>query len=168
MGTRSRARGTSPAGEGRADSADRGRDSSRDSWRDHLQGRRWFEQAQRDLKSAKHDFDDTVEPSYEWVCLKCHHAAEKALKAVLLAQNLPNTESHELSAIAAVAQNAQLMRLANQMTSLLGDPERIVYPSLVHAPKIPGDAFTQGMATMALSVAKSIISCCDLIVMKTR
>lgn len=133
-----------------------------------MESRRWFDQAQRDLKSAKHDFDETVEPSFEWVCLKCHHAAEKALKAVILVQNLPNTETHDLGAIAAVAQNAQLTRLANQMTSLLGDPERIVYPNATHAPKIPADAFTQGIATMALSVAKSIINCCDLIVMKTR
>ena len=73
-----------------------------------MESRRWYDQAQRDLKSAKHDFDETVEPSYEWVCLKCHHAAEKALKAVLLAQNLPNTESHDLVAVAAVVQNSQV------------------------------------------------------------
>jgi len=172
--TRARARGSSPGCEEDASggSPDRSKEQSH-PWRNTSQGqsaesRRWFEQAQRDLKSAKHDFDETMEPSFEWVCLKCHHAAEKALKAVLLAQNLPSTESHDLTSIAAVAQNAQLTRLANQMSSLLGDPDRIVYPSASHSPKIPADAFTQGIATMALSVAKSIINCCDLIVMKTR
>jgi len=164
--TRSRARGTSPAGEGRAESSDRGRDSP-NLFANQLQGRRWFEQAQRDLKSAKHDFDNTIDPAFEWVCLKCHHAAEKALKAVLIAQNLPSVESHDLTVIVAIAQNAQLTRLVNQMTSLLGDPERIIYPH-ASSTKIPGEAFTQGIATMALSVAKSIISCCDLIVMKNR
>jgi len=173
--TRARARGTSPSqeeGGGPGVSPDMGRESP-NIFRQSPQGpspesRRWFDQAQRDLRSAKHDFDDTLDPSYEWVCLKCHHAAEKALKAVLLAQNLPSTQSHDLNAIAAVGQNAQLTRLANQLSSLLGDPDRIVFPHISHAPKIPADAFTQGMATMALSVAKSIVNCCDLIVMKSR
>ena len=35
------------------------------------EARRWFRQAQADLAAVENDIN-TVTPSYEWACLKCH------------------------------------------------------------------------------------------------
>ena len=36
------------------------------------EARRWFRQAEADLKAADNDIIATVNPSYEWACFKCH------------------------------------------------------------------------------------------------
>ena len=43
---------------------------------------RWFDQAKWDLKAAR---DSEAAGNYEWACFQAQQAAEKALKAFLLA-----------------------------------------------------------------------------------
>ena len=50
---------------------------------------RWLEYAQRDLDVAKHLHQHFQPTSYEIICYQCQQAAEKALKALYIAQAIP-------------------------------------------------------------------------------
>jgi len=130
------------------------------------EAKRWFRQAQEDLRAATHDLEAS-KPSNEWVCFKCHQAAEKSLKAAMFAIDCTRTTSHDLATIAANINNPHLSRYASQLWVLLGDPDRMIYPNKTHFPRIPADVYTSGMATMATGIAKNIVDAASELIGET-
>ncbi|KAI8507949.1 hypothetical protein Bbelb_141890 [Branchiostoma belcheri] len=129
---------------------------------------RWHRQATADLQAAR---DNLSGPgtSFEWTCLMCHQAAEKALKAVQLgkfgkyemgyniggmARELEASCGDELTGVGDAA-----MELSS-IGSYLGCDDvylRARYPNLHPAPRVPHDAFTRQHAETAVRLAQTIL-----------
>lgn len=120
------------------------------------EARRWFRQAQADLAAVENDIN-TVKPSYEWACFKCHQAAEKALKAAQYSVDAHKTNIHNLVQNSLMLHDSQLTSLSSQLENHLGDSTRMRYPDQVCSPQIPNDVYSQEMARDALEVATRIL-----------
>jgi HEPN domain-containing protein len=52
--------------------------------------------AEHDLREAEHALSETEDPAYEISCFHAQQAAEKYLKALLAASNIPIPNTHDL------------------------------------------------------------------------
>ena len=62
--------------------------------------RQWVRLAEHDLRQAAQALNEPVDPAYEISCFHAQQAAEKYLKALLAAKNLPPASTHDLVRLA--------------------------------------------------------------------
>ncbi|KAI8508001.1 hypothetical protein Bbelb_142410 [Branchiostoma belcheri] len=129
---------------------------------------RWHRQATADLQAAR---DNLSGPgtSFEWTCLMCHQAAEKALKAVQLGKFGKYEMIHQIGGMAMALETScgdelagvgdAAMELSSLGSSLGCDDVylRARYPNLHPAPRVPHDAFTRQHAETAVRLAQTIL-----------
>ncbi|XP_019622025.1 PREDICTED: sacsin-like [Branchiostoma belcheri] len=129
---------------------------------------RWHRQAAADLRAARSNLSGP-DASYEWTCLMCHQAAEKALKAVQLGKFGRYDMIHRIGDMGRALEAscggklAGLGDAAMELSSLGSYPGcddvylRARYPNLHPAPRVPHDAFTRQHAESAVRLAQSIL-----------
>ncbi|XP_020614896.1 sacsin-like isoform X2 [Orbicella faveolata] len=121
------------------------------------EAKRWFRQAEADLAAGANEIDSS-RPSYEWVCFKCHQAAEKALKAVQYSIDADNvTRDHYLVEKCDGLNDSELTRLASSLQRLVGGSARMRYPDQMSFPEIPNDVYSVQMAEQALQLSENIL-----------
>eukprot|EP00794_Sanderia_malayensis_P013906 gene13906-15355_t len=118
------------------------------------EAKRWFRQARCDLDAAKSDLQGR---GYEWVCFKCHQAAEKSLKAAVFMKDFGRIDHHFLYAIALRTGNQLLVGLTRQLESLLSSSSHMRYPDRWCPPEIPHDKYNEDKALKALKIAEGIV-----------
>jgi len=117
----------------------------------------WFSQAERDLDLARHARDSA---HHEWACFAAQQAAEKSLKALILAQG-GEPWGHALLALVqslpdGIGASAALEDTARALDKLYL-PTR--YPNSFDQGK-PGDYFTEKDAGNAIEQAESVLAFC--------
>ncbi|XP_019617871.1 PREDICTED: sacsin-like [Branchiostoma belcheri] len=129
---------------------------------------RWHRQAAADLQAARGNLNGP-DASYEWTCLMCHQAAEKALKAVQLGKFGRYDMIHQIGGMGRALEASCGGKLAGvgdaamELSSLgshLGCDDvylRARYPNLHPAPRVPHDAFTRQHAETAVRLAQTIL-----------
>ncbi|KAI8506253.1 hypothetical protein Bbelb_156800 [Branchiostoma belcheri] len=129
---------------------------------------RWHRQATADLQAAR---DNLSGPgtSFEWTCLMCHQAAEKALKAVQLGKFGRYEMIHQIGGFARVLEASCGCKLTgvgeaamelSSIGSYLGCDDvylRARYPNLHPVPRVPHDAFARQHAETAVRLAQTIL-----------
>ncbi|KAL3881556.1 hypothetical protein ACJMK2_027982 [Sinanodonta woodiana] len=126
---------------------------------------RWQKQARFDLLAAKRTLKYAEECMlHNWVCYQCHQAAEKSLKAARFAidGNSVQQYSHDLVSIASEL-NIDLVKLARQLQSLVGEDTRMRYPDRFSIPSIPADFFKSEHSKTACDLTKQILNLVDQI-----
>ncbi|PVD34737.1 hypothetical protein C0Q70_06014 [Pomacea canaliculata] len=112
------------------------------------EGRRWFRQAQADLRFA-HTARDSFRQGYNWICYHCHQAVEKAIKAVLFskdANSFPET-SHDITLLASLTGDSGIIGWAREIENIVGFHTRMRYPDALTYPSIPDDVYTADQAS---------------------
>jgi HEPN domain-containing protein len=119
------------------------------------EGRRWLDQAENDLKFARHALEGEF---YHQVCFIAQQCAEKALKAILYADGARNVIGHSVAGLLArLADRPALASLRDSAAELdlFYIPTR--YPNgLVEG--TPHEAFTRSQADRALQWAHEFVS----------
>ncbi|RXN35734.1 sacsin-like protein [Labeo rohita] len=123
------------------------------------EAKRWYEQAQCDIKSAH---NDTGGKSSEWCLFKVHQAVEKALIAAIYrgSGHHPNNCSITSLALQASHFSSQLASLPNtvrQLTELGVDGKKTQYPNYHQFPHIPNKRFGIENARRALDIATNLL-----------
>ncbi|KAI8499260.1 hypothetical protein Bbelb_230240 [Branchiostoma belcheri] len=127
---------------------------------------RWHRQAAADLRAARGNLNGP-DASYEWTCLMCHQAAEKALKAVQLGKFGRYDMIHQIGGMGRALEASCGGELAGvgdaamELSSLGSHPGcddvylRARYPNLHPVPRVPHDAFTRQHAETAVRLAQT-------------
>lgn len=89
--------------------------------------------------------------------MKCHQAAEKALKAAQFKVDASRVDVRNLVENSIGLDDSEMTQLASQLQTLLGDSTRMCYPDRTCYPKIPHDMYSNQMAVKALKIAKTIV-----------
>ncbi|KAL0183727.1 hypothetical protein M9458_019423 [Cirrhinus mrigala] len=123
------------------------------------EAKRWYEQAQCDIKSAH---NDTGGESSEWCLFKVHQAVEKALIAAMYrgSGQYPNNCSITSLALQVSHFSSQLASLPNtvkQLTELGVDGKKTQYPNYHQFPHIPNKQFGVDNARRALDIATNLL-----------
>jgi HEPN domain-containing protein len=117
----------------------------------------WWEQAARDLRHAEHSLEDS---DYEWAAFAAQQAAEKALKALILAQG-GEPWGHSVTVLSeALPQSISAPDEVRQAANRLDKhyiPTR--YPN-GFAVGYPGKFYTRGEAEAAIGDARRVIDFC--------
>lgn len=117
----------------------------------------WWEQAARDLRHAEHALEDA---DYEWAAFAAQQSAEKAIKALILAQGGEPWGHLVTGLVEALPQTLsapeEILHAANRL-----DKHYILtrYPN-GFAAGYPGKFYTRGEAESAISDARRIIDFC--------
>ncbi|XP_048257395.1 sacsin-like isoform X1 [Haliotis rufescens] len=123
------------------------------------EAKRWLRQAIDDLAAAKDIFPPCR--GFNWICNKTHQAAEKAVLAVWYSRSSTTADtlrsSNALTEITSGLDNSQLLDLATQLQSLVGDYSRMCYPDRLSFPSIPAAVYTESHARQACVLAESIL-----------
>ncbi|CAH1252746.1 SACS [Branchiostoma lanceolatum] len=129
---------------------------------------RWHRQATADLQAARDNLSGPGS-SFEWTCLMCHQAAEKALKAVQMGKFGKFEMKHEIGGMAKVLEASCGDELAGigdaaMELSSIGSGSgcddlylRARYPYLHPAPRVPNDMFNRQQAERAVHLAQTIL-----------
>jgi HEPN domain-containing protein len=119
--------------------------------------RQWMRLADHDLREAEHALNEPLDPAFEISCFHAQQAAEKYLKALLVANNLTIPSTHDL------------VRLANQLPSksvLSVSIEDLAHltPYAVNS-RYPGVDVpeTREDAVFALGIARNVRDACQKI-----
>jgi HEPN domain-containing protein len=123
----------------------------------YLEARRWFQQAQADLRVIQTLIDAG---HYAATCFHCQQAAEKALKALLYSQGKRVVLGHSIRDLArqCEAYHPQFAGIKDE-AALLDQfyiPTR--YPNGLPSPAIPDEAYTQTQAKSAMAAVKHSLS----------
>ncbi len=115
---------------------------------------RWFEQARWDLKAAG---DSKALGNYEWACFQAQQAAEKALKATILAAGAAHPTTHSVRILV-----AECERLDPRFAELRPAAELDQFYAPTRYPDaLPGDVphayYAEEAAERCLSLASSVI-----------
>jgi len=124
---------------------------------------RWFRQAKFDLEASR---SDMAEENYEWLCFKCHQAAEKFLRSAVYIRDATEYNHHFLETIASATENTTLTYLAGQIESLLQSSAALRYPNRWRYPCIPHDKYDAATAEEALRITEKIFKEVEKIVHK--
>ncbi|KAL3842998.1 hypothetical protein ACJMK2_020960 [Sinanodonta woodiana] len=132
---------------------------------DQPNAQRWMLQAKKDLVSARafYPMAENV-PAFNWICYHCQQATEKALKAAVYAEdaNKVDLKSHQLANIATKGGLSQdLVQLAMNLQSCLGEHTRMRYPDPIARTPIPSDLYTDEQARNALEIAEIAVQLVD-------
>lgn len=84
-------------------------------------------------------------------------AAEKALKAARYNTDADKTNVHNLVQNCYDLDDTELVGLARQLESLVGDSTRMRYPDRMSYPQIPNDVYSHDMAETAREIAEKIV-----------
>jgi len=125
------------------------------------EAKRWFRQAKFDLEAAG---SDLAEENYEWLCFKCHQAAEKFLRSAVYMKDSRHYNHHDLRFIASRTENVTLIHLADQIESLLVGSAALRYPNRWCYPCIPHDKYDVLTSKKALKIVKEIFKEVDKII----
>ncbi|XP_073236721.1 sacsin-like [Porites lutea] len=123
------------------------------------EAKRWLRQADADLESCSRERACTTD-SFEWLCFKCHQAAEKALKAVQYnvdANQKTNDHNLVLNCHGFDESDAELKDLAAQLERLVINSVHMRYPNTMSYPNIPHDVYTAVHAEEAFRIATKIL-----------
>lgn len=116
---------------------------------------RWLEQARWDLKSAE---DSRAAGNHEWACFQAQQAAEKALKAVLLAAGVARPFGQSIRILLTecerVAPGFAAIRAAAELDQFYV-PTR--YPDGLPG-DVPHEYYTEEAAQKCISLASSVIA----------
>jgi len=120
-------------------------------WRD------WWDQGERDVRHAQHAIDDE---DYEWAAFAAQHAAEKALKALILSRS-GDPWGHSITSLvealpAELGLQSDMVDAANRLDKHY-IPTR--YPN-GFASGYPGKLYTRGEAEGAIADGRAIIAFC--------
>ncbi|XP_068670657.1 sacsin-like isoform X3 [Montipora foliosa] len=121
------------------------------------EAKRWIRQARADLEAAVNELALTI-PSSEWVCFKCHQAAEKAIKAARFEKGAEKVNVHNLVENCSDLADTELTDLARQLENLVGDSTRMRYPDRMSYPRIPNDVYSRSMANKAQEIAARTVT----------
>lgn len=118
--------------------------------------RGWLEKAQLDLRCADADLA-AVPPIVEDALFHCQQAAEKAMKAFLVAQDIPFKKTHDLDEIASAceAKDAALFPILDPARELSVFAWTFRYPGDMAAPSL---AEARSRLAVARSVHEAILS----------
>ncbi|XP_066271266.1 sacsin-like [Branchiostoma lanceolatum] len=129
---------------------------------------RWHRQATADLQAARDNLSGPGS-SFEWTCLMCHQAAEKALKSVQMGKFGKFEMKHEIGGMAKVLEAscgdelAGIGKAAMELSSIGSGSGcddlylRARYPYLHPAPRVPHDMFNRQHAERAIHLAQTIL-----------
>ncbi|XP_066271198.1 sacsin-like [Branchiostoma lanceolatum] len=129
---------------------------------------RWHRQATADLQAARDNLSGPGS-SYEWTCVMCHQAVEKALKAVQLGKFGKYQMVHRIGRMAKALmascgeELADVGDTAMELSSIGSYPGsddvylRARYPNLHPAPRVPNDVFTCQHAERAVHLAQTVL-----------
>lgn len=120
------------------------------------EGQRWLEQAQMDLKWARHLND---EGAYYLVCFLAQQVAEKALKAFLYAQGEELVVGHSVRQLCqrAAAYDTRFQAGLNEWAILDSFYIPTRYPNGL-PDDIPARVYSQTAAASALSLAEEVVA----------
>ncbi|XP_055954299.1 sacsin [Patella vulgata] len=122
------------------------------------QAARWLKQADWDLKAAVQSLSSGAS-SHNWICYKCQQSAEKALKAVWYKIDANKvTRDHDLNRVANGLPYPNLVQLATELQSTIGEYAGFRYPDTESYPRIPHDAYNKTHSQQACTLAGQIIS----------
>ncbi len=112
--------------------------------------RQWVEKAEHDLRTAVHTLTLQDECPFDTVCFHCQQCAEKYLKALLVALELPVPRTHDLRAL------MELMAPRHDLglnVSVVATLNRYTVEA-----RYPGDweEFTRPVAERAVATARSV------------
>eukprot|EP00112_Aurelia_sp_Birch-Aquarium-sp1_P008740 Seg1971.4 transcript_id=Seg1971.4/GoldUCD/mRNA.D3Y31 product=Sacsin protein_id=Seg1971.4/GoldUCD/D3Y31 len=124
------------------------------------EARRWYRQAKHDFDAAR---NDESSHHFEWVCFKCHQAAEKGLKAAAFMVDSGRAQHHFLSSIAATTGRSDLQSLANELSFLRGSAE-LRYPDRWCYPVVPHDKYNENDAEKARQITENLLQIVDRLV----
>lgn len=120
---------------------------------------RWLDFAERDFNVAKHLFENFYPMQYEIICYHCQQAAEKAIKAVYIGNDLPGgiPKKHDLSFLlnqmsSYVAVSDDLLEYADELTPY---GVTVRYPSEIEV----GERDTRTALKYAEEILKWAIDC---------
>jgi HEPN domain-containing protein len=115
---------------------------------------RWFGQAKWDLKAAR---DSEAAGNYEWACFQAQQAAEKALKAFLLAAGSMPPLTHSIrTLLSECAQADERFGQINASIELEGYYVGTRYPDSLPG-NVPHMHYDEEAAQRCLSLASSVI-----------
>ncbi|XP_073701121.1 sacsin [Garra rufa] len=123
------------------------------------EAKRWYEQAQCDIKSAH---NDTGGDSSEWCMFKVHQAVEKALIAAMYRGRGEYPNNRSLTSLAQQVSHfssklASIPSTVRQLTDLGVDGKKTQYPNYHQFPYIPNKQFGIDNARMALDIATNLL-----------
>ncbi|XP_060607762.1 sacsin-like [Ruditapes philippinarum] len=125
------------------------------------EAKRWHRQAVQDYKAAISNITTGADDlSFNWVCYKCHQAAEKALKAAWFAKNanMARRKDHSLGNIANGLDDGLLFTEATSLERITGDYSYMRYPDAVLGRhQIPSEMFDCKKAEKAVEITKCIL-----------
>ncbi|KAK6165582.1 hypothetical protein SNE40_022485 [Patella caerulea] len=119
---------------------------------------RWLKQAVWDLNAAEQSLSSGTYTPHNWICYKCQQSAEKALKAVWYKIDANKvSQDHNLNRVASGLPYPNLVQLAAELQSTIGEHTRMRYPDTVSYPKIPHDVYNESHSTPACILTRQII-----------
>ncbi|CAG2240237.1 unnamed protein product [Mytilus edulis] len=130
------------------------------------EGRRWLQQAKYDLEVAKltkKTIDKELSKGYNWICIICQQAAEKAIKGAMYTINADEVQRvHSLTAHIPEG-DTELLPIACQLENTIGSIEKMRYP-IYRA--LPADLYEKEDALEALQqiiiqISWSLFVLCD-------
>ncbi|XP_064647152.1 sacsin-like [Lineus longissimus] len=120
------------------------------------EAKRWYRQAEMDLKASKHDHDGSSR-AYEWALYKCHQAAEKALRSAYFMKDVPHFKHHNLPDIAELHGDETLKGLADEIAQELGDGMKLRYPDRLSFPRIPHDLYGEETCSRIYGLTERLV-----------
>ncbi|XP_052063655.1 sacsin-like [Mytilus californianus] len=121
------------------------------------EGKRWLQQAIYDLevaKMTKKTIDAELSKGYNWICIICQQAAEKALKGAMYTINADEVRRvHSLTAHIPEG-DTELLPIASLLESTFGSIEKMRYPIYRD---LPADLYEKEDALEALHFTEQLI-----------
>ncbi|XP_076110784.1 sacsin-like [Mytilus galloprovincialis] len=122
------------------------------------EGKRWLQQAKYDLEVAKltkKTIDEALSKGYNWICIICQQASEKALKGAMYTVNADEVQRvHRLTAHIP-EEDTELLHTASLLESTIGSIEKMRYP-MYRA--LPADLYEKEDAQQALELTEQLIN----------
>jgi sacsin len=122
------------------------------------EAKRWIRQAKYDLQAAN------GEAAHEWICYKCHQAAEKALRAAHYAEDANFNSSSKTDNLPLLTRSLgvdELFDIATQLETLVHGTSYLRYPTSHQLPLTPHDVIDKQTSTRTLELSTRIVELCQ-------
>ncbi|CAC5394493.1 SACS [Mytilus coruscus] len=120
----------------------------------------WFTQARFDLKAGHvtlYGIDHEPFKGYNWICIQCQQAAEKAVKAAQYASDANQVQRSHLFSANIPKGDSCLSNLCWELSNLIGHVNALRYPDN-YRPIPPAEKFNKEHATKALLLTDQILT----------
>lgn len=124
-------------------------------------GRVWMRQAKFDLEAARSSLETATDHTFNWVCVQSHQAAEKALKAVLVSEDVSQVGNDHFLPVSVARRNPSLHRAVQELEALVVNYSRMRYPRVTSYPSAPSELYKKVQAERSVELATEIIECVD-------